>query len=152
MTTDEKLDLIRRYYEGCSAGDIDAMMATFHEEVIHYFLAPNPGSAPVSGAEHLARYWRKVQARIDARWIVDSFLADGDDAVIEWSMFHTPGGAQERIVTRGAEWYRFEDGRIREIRSYHQLGERSSELDGFDYGPRGWSRLGRESSNLHPAE
>ena len=42
------------------------MLETLHPDVVHYFLAPNVGSAPVAGAEHLARYWRKVTAMIHA--------------------------------------------------------------------------------------
>ena len=64
------LATITRYYEGCSAGDVELMLTTLDADVVHWFLAPNPGSAPVRGGEHLARYWRKVQGMIDARWVV----------------------------------------------------------------------------------
>src|SRR4051812_49080640 len=100
MSTDEKLDLIRRYYDGCSAGDVEAMVATLHPDVTHSFLAPNPGSAPVSGAAHLARYWRKVQRLVDGRWVVDAIVASGDEAVIEWTLFWTPAGSDARVATR----------------------------------------------------
>jgi hypothetical protein len=86
------LDLVRRYYDGCSAGDIALVAATLHPEVVHFFLAPNQGSAPVRGAQHLARYWRKVQGMIDARWVVDHICASGGQAVIEWTMFWRPAG------------------------------------------------------------
>ncbi|WP_372462997.1 nuclear transport factor 2 family protein [Pseudonocardia kujensis] len=62
-------ELVRRYYDACSAGDLRGLHATLHAEVVHWFLAPNVGSAPVRGREHLARYWRKVQAMTEARWI-----------------------------------------------------------------------------------
>lgn len=156
MTRDEALEILRRYYDGCSAGDVDVMQSTFHPEVVHYFLAPNVGSAPVAGAEHLARYWRKVTARIHATWIVDTIVAEGDDAVIEWTMFWTPpdedGAARTtgQVATRGAEWFRFEGGLIREIRSYYQQRPETTELDGFPYGDRGYSTLEQRSSDLHP--
>jgi ketosteroid isomerase-like protein len=150
MTTDEKLHLIRRYYDACSAGDIDALVQTVHENVTHYFLAPNPGSTPVSGSSHLARYWRKVQARVDGRWVVDSIIGEGDEAVIEWTLYWSPPGSGERVATRGAEWYRLEDRRIAEIRAYYQQLDISSELEGFDYAGRGYSAVGREASTLHP--
>ena len=44
-------ELIIRYYDGCSAGDLDELRATLHPDVVHYFLAPNPGSAPVAGPD-----------------------------------------------------------------------------------------------------
>ena len=120
MTDDATTRLIRRYYDGCTAGDLEELRATLHPDVVHYFLAPNPGSTPVAGAEHLARYWRKVTRMIDARWVVDHVLARDDEAVIEWTMWWRPRGGPERIATRGAEWFVLRDGLIAEIRSYYQ--------------------------------
>ena len=134
------LDVVRRYYEGCSAGDVDAMGATLDDDVVHYFLAPNVGSAPVRGAEHLARYWRKVAGMIEARWVVDHGLVGNGEAVIEWTMYWRPPGAVDRVATRGAEWFVFAaDGRIAEIRSYYQQRPETTELDGFPYAARGYS-------------
>ena len=142
--------LIRRYYDGCTAGDLDELLATLHPEVVHYFLAPNPGSAPVAGGEHLARYWRKVTRLIDARWVVDHILARDDQAVIEWTMWWRPRGSTERIATRGAEWFVLRDGLIGEIRSYYQQREQATQLDAFPYADRGYSLPGRELSSTHP--
>ncbi|MBA2513711.1 MAG: nuclear transport factor 2 family protein [Solirubrobacterales bacterium] len=151
FTTEAKLELIRRYYHGCSTGDIDAMLATLTPDVVHYFLDPNPGSQPVISAEHLARYWRKVQQLHDGRWAVDAIVGEGDSATIEWTLFWTPPHGAARVATRGAECYRFRDGRICEIRAYYQQRpERSTELQDFPYTARGYSRLGREVSDLHP--
>jgi ketosteroid isomerase-like protein len=143
MTTDAKRELIKRYYDACSTGDVDTLMHTVTDDVVHYFLAPNPGSKPVAGAEHLARYWRKAQSFVDGRWTVDAIVAEGDEAVIEWTLFWTTRGGQ-RVATRGAEWYRFRDGRIAEIRAYYQQLEQTSELDGYDYEGRGYAYVGRE--------
>ena len=134
------LEVVRRYYEGCSTGDVEAMRATLADEVVHYFLAPNVGSAPVRGGEHLARYWRKVTGMIDARWVVDHGLVGDGEAVIEWTMYWRPAGADARVATRGAEWFVFaDDGRIAEIRSYYQQRPETTELDGFPYAERGYS-------------
>ena len=143
MTTDEKRALITRYYDACSTGDVDSLLATLTDDVVHYFLAPNPGSEPVAGAEHLARYWRKAQSLIGGRWTVDAIVAEGDEAVIEWTLFWDTASG-ERVATRGAEWYRFRDGRIAEIRAYYQQLDRTSELEGFDYEGRGYALVGRE--------
>jgi ketosteroid isomerase-like protein len=144
------LEVIRRYYDGCSMGDVEAMCATLSEDVVHFFLAPNVGSAPVRGAEHLARYWRKVAATIEARWVVDHCLAGEREAVIEWTMFWKPTGAAQRVATRGAEWFTFaDDGRIAEIRSYYQQRQETTGLDGFPYAARGYSTPGAERSALH---
>ncbi len=114
-------------------------------------LAPNAGSKPVAGAEHLARYWRKVAANIRATWVVDHIVAgDADEAVIEWTMYWTAPGETPSVATRGAEWFVFRDGRIVEIRSYyHQQPDRSTELDAFPYGERAYSTLDRRISSIH---
>ena len=142
--------LISRYYDGCSAGDVDLMLSTLHPDVVHWFLAPNTGSRPVEGAEHLARYWRKVTGMLQARWVVDSLCATPEQAVIEWTMWWLPEGAVERVGTRGAEWFTGQDGLIGEIRSYYQLRPETTGLDGFPYAERGYSVLGAERSAVHP--
>jgi hypothetical protein len=35
--------LITRYYDGCTAGDVELVRGTLHPDVVHWFLAPNPG-------------------------------------------------------------------------------------------------------------
>jgi ketosteroid isomerase-like protein len=142
-------EMIIRYYDGCSTGDLDELRATLHPEVVHYFLAPNPGSAPVAGAEHLARYWRKVARMIEARWIVEHALTAADEAVIEWTMHWRPTGSEQRVATRGAEWFVFRDGLIAEIRSYYQQRPETTELAGFPYRARHYSRPGAERSAVH---
>ena len=145
------LATVSRYYDGCSTGDVDLMRSTVDDEVVHWFLAPNPAPAPVRGGEHLARYWRKVHRLIGATWIVDHILDGEDEAVIEWTMFWNPGGSGPRVATRGAEWFTFApNGRIREIRSYfRQQEDRDTELEGFPYADRGYSTHGAERSTVH---
>lgn len=132
------LKTITRYYEGCSTGDVELMLTTLDADVVHWFLAPNPGSAPVRGGEHLARYWRKVQRMIDARWVVDHCLAGEGEAVIEWTMFWRSDA--DVVATRGAEWFTFSpEGLITEIRSYYQQRPETTELDAFPYAERRYS-------------
>ena len=147
---DDQTATICRYYDGCTAGDLEILHATLHPDVVHYFLSPNPGSKAVGSREHLARYWRKVSAMIDARWVVERAVTAANETVIEWTMFWRPEPGVDRIATRGAEWFVFEDGLIREIRSYYQQQPFTTELDGFDYGARAYSTAGRECSALHP--
>lgn len=150
MTRDPQTAVICRYYDGCTTGDLAVLDETLHPEVIHYFLAPNPGSKPVGPREHLARYWRKVAMMIDARWVVERAVSMGEETVIEWTMYWRPKAGDERIATRGAEWFVFRDELIFEIRSYYQQKSFPTELDGFDYAARGYSTSARECSDLHP--
>lgn len=133
------LPLITRYYDACSAGDLDELRATLHPDVVHYFLAPNIGSAPVRSAERLARYWRKVSEMLDATWGVDHILETETSAVIEWTMWWQPEDDGGRVATRGSEWFDFADGKIIEIRAYYQQLPSTTELEGFPYAARGYS-------------
>ena len=141
------LALIARYYDACSRGDADGVVATTSVDVVHWFLAPNIGSRPVRGAEHLGRYWRKVHGMIAPVWVVDHGIVEGDEAVIEWSMFWQ--ARTQRVVTRGAEWFVLRDGFIAEIRSYYRQEPEDAELEGFPYASRGYSVHGSEHSDRH---
>ena len=145
------LPLVTRYYDACSNADLEGLMSVLHPEVVHWFLAPNIGSTAVRGNEHLARYWRKVATMLRAVWLVDSMVQQGDSAVIEWTMYWTPTGAEPdtRVATRGAEWFERRDGRILEIRSYYNQQAFTTELDGFPYPERGYSTLAQQRSALH---
>ena len=143
------LTLIATYYDACSRGDAEGVSATMCSAVTHWFLAPNIGSRAVHGAEQLGRYWRKVHELIAPVWVVDHGIVDGDEAVIEWSMFWVPTNKTERVVTRGAEWFVVREDRIAEIRSYYRQEAADSELDGFPYVERGYSTHGSELSVRH---
>jgi len=73
-------------------------------------------------------------------------VALGSEAVIEWSMRWTPVGDDEEELLRGTEWYRFEDGKIAEIRSYHcnhhLAAPENFQLRAFPYAQRGYSNSG----------
>lgn len=131
------VELIKKYYRGCNTGDIELLMSTMTDNITHYFL--QPGTIAVRGAEHLARYWRKVQKNLNARWEVDYAIAKGSDAVIEWTIFWTNPENGSRLTSRGAEFYVIKDGLISEIRAYYnQLLDVNSELVDFDYRQRGY--------------
>jgi len=145
----DALALIARYYDACSRGDAEGVTTTCTADVVHYFLAPNVGCAPVRGGEHLGRYWRKVHGMIAPVWVVDHGIVQGDEAVIEWSMFWLPPGAAARVVTRGSEWFVVRDGRIAEIRSYYRQEPADSELEAFAYAARGYSTHAAVRSARH---
>ena len=141
MSAESALDLIRCYYAACNAADRAAMRATFCDDVVHYFTH----HAPVRGADALAEHWARMQPRIGGHWTLDHGIAQGAEAVIEWTLrWSSPGGAPE--LMRGAEWYRFRGHRIAEIRAYYlnphaPYTRRDFELDGFDYAGRGYPIL-----------
>lgn len=131
------LDAIRRYYEGCSTGDVALMKSTFTPDVTHYFTAHEP----IRGADTLADFWRRFNSGDrQAVWTVDHGLASGEEAVIEWTMVTTYLDGRPRELLRGTEWCRFREGRIAEIRAYYSWtpDQRESKLIGFPYAERGY--------------
>lgn len=140
MSESEHLDTIRKYYDGCNRGDIDQMMSTFTPDVVHYFL----NTSWLRGAAELANYWTKFQNKDRVTvWTVDHGIAEGDEAVIEWTMKSTFRDGRAPRIERGAEWYVFRNGKIAEIRAYyHQFEDHHiSELESFPYAQRGYPML-----------
>lgn len=132
------IETIKTYYRGCNTADTELMVSTFTPDVVHYFV----DHSAVRSAERLAQYWAKVQPRTAANWHMDHCIVDEPEAVIEWSMKWLPPGQTETEILRGAEWYRFDGGKIAEIRSYHNNIHLQSplnrELRDFDYKSRGY--------------
>jgi ketosteroid isomerase-like protein len=131
------ISIVRRYFDGCSSGDLDGLLSTLTPDVVHYFL---PGEfPPIRGAEHLARHWRKFKLLLNPVWAIDKIIAQGDDVVSEWSCIWTPRDTDRRIMMRGSEWYVMRDGRIAEIRAYFLHDDTAdAELTAFSYLERGY--------------
>ncbi len=137
MSSEANLQTAQKYFDGCNAGDLDALMSTLDADVVHYFLPEI--HKPIQGREHLARYWRKFHIVFKPVWRIDHALAKGDEVVVEWSCAYLPRGKADRMIFRGTEWYLFKSGRIAEIRAYYQYEEsRDCELTGFPYKQRGY--------------
>lgn len=131
------IEIVRRYFDGCSSGQLETLLSTLAADVVHYFL-PSV-FAPIVGAEHLARHWRKFKQLLDPVWQIDQIVAHDDQVVSEWSCIWTPKGTQRRVMMRGSEWYVMRDGLISEIRAYLAHDDtRDTELTGFPYRDRGY--------------
>ena len=135
------IDLIKRYYHGCNTHDVELMMSTFTDDVVHYFV----DHSAVRGARELANYWSKVAPKTQANWMLDHALVQEPEAVIEWSMSWVPAEKRESgevELLRGSEWYVFAEDKIAEIRSYHNNyylhSPANAELHDFDYAQRGY--------------
>ena len=132
------IDTILRYYEGCNTADVDLMMRTFTDDVVHYFV----DHGEVRGARGLADYWARVGPLTQANWMLNHTVIQEPEAVIEWSMSWVPKQTGQMELLRGSEWYIFEGSKIKEIRSYHAnfylASTRNAELHDFDYAQRGY--------------
>ena len=133
--------LIRRYFDGCNAADVDAIAACFTPEAVHYF-PPGMYEGPFRGAVRIADKWRAAVQALGSYWTVDRLLIEPMtwQAVMEWTHFKTRTGA----VLRGVEWYELDPGSglIREIRAYYATPQPAEgdrfELGGFDYAGRAY--------------
>src|SRR6478672_1841856 len=126
----ELLDHVKGYYAALSRGNAD--------EVASYFtrLGPHHGRQIAENSELGVKH-------LDARWIFEHGIDNGEEAVIEWTMVWTDPKSGKRRLDRGTEWFRFRDGKICEVRAYHHSNEknRSGDLLGFDHKARGYTTL-----------
>ena len=132
------LEHVQGYYDALSRGDADEVASYFTDDATHYYtrLGPHHGRQIADnaalGVEH-----------IDAKWILEHGIDDGNEAVIEWTMLWTDPKSGERRLDRGTEWFRFRDGKICEVRAYHHSDDknRQGNLIGFDHAGRGYTTL-----------
>ena len=135
------LEHIRSYYEALNTGDADLVASHFTDDAVHYYtrLGPHEGAHAIGDNAR----WGVEQA--DGQWHVESGIEQGDAAAIEWTMTWREPKSGEKRLNRGAELFRFRDGKICEVRAYHH-GDRKNpqgDLLGFDHEGRGHTTLDR---------
>ncbi len=135
----ELMDHVRSYYEALNTGDADRVAAHFTDDAVHYYTRLGPHE----GAEAIGGYAEMGVNVIDGQWHLENGIDDGEQACIEWAMTWRDPKSGERRIDRGAEWFRFRDGRICEVRAYHHGNEKnpSGDLLGFDHAGRGHTVL-----------
>jgi ketosteroid isomerase-like protein len=134
-----RLDHIRSYYEALNTGDPDEVARHFTDDAVHYYTRLGPHR----GAQAIGEHTKLGVDHLDGQWFIENGIEQGDEACIEWTMTWRDPKSGERRLDRGAEWFRFEDGKIAEIRAYHHSGpkNRSGDLLGFDHAGRGYTTL-----------
>jgi ketosteroid isomerase-like protein len=129
---------VRAYYDALSRGDSDQVASYFTDDAVHYYtrLGPHRGREIADNAALGVKH-------LDAEWIYEHGITDGDEAVIEWTMTWTDPKSGDRRLDRGTEWFRFRDGKICEVRAYHHSNgkNRSGDLLGFDHQTRGYTTI-----------
>jgi hypothetical protein len=132
----EPRDRIVAYFSACSEGTAVEIAAHFCADAVIW----DTNIAPFRGAAEIGRQWVRVRERWQgARWGMDSCVAAGDLAAIEWWMTGTDPGTGQRFTFRGSEHYRFVDSLIAEIRQYWTFdpSRLDTGLREYDYGPGG---------------
>ena len=118
METNE--DLLERYVELYNAGDLDACMELYAEDAVQRM-----HDGRFEGSEEIReRLARDLDAFPDAKYVVQSFLADGDTFADEWTFtgtnngpFRLPDGSEvpatgKRVEIKGMELVEVRDGKI----------------------------------------
>ena len=134
----ELIEHVRGYYDALSRGDADEVASYFTDDATHYYtrLGPHHGRQIADNAALGVNH-------LDAQWVLEHGIDDGNEAVIEWTMVWTDPKSGQRRLDRGTEWFRFRDGKICEVRAYHHSNDknRSGDLLGFDHAGRGYTTL-----------
>jgi ketosteroid isomerase-like protein len=135
----EPLAHVRGYYEALNRGDAAEVASFFTDDAVHYYTRLGPHH----GADTIGEHTRMAVDALDASWILEHGIDNGDEAVIEWTMTWTDPKSGQPRLDRGTEWFRFRDGRICEVRAYHHSNEknRSGDLVGFDHAARGYTTI-----------
>ncbi|MGH2980681.1 MAG: nuclear transport factor 2 family protein [Solirubrobacterales bacterium] len=133
------LDRVRSYYEALNSGDADLVASHFTDDAVHYYTRLGPHQ----GAQAIAENARWGVEQIDGQWFIEAGIEQGDEACIEWTMTWRDPKSGEKRINRGAEFFRFRDGRICEVRAYHHggAGNPTGDLLGFDHAGRGHTTL-----------
>jgi ketosteroid isomerase-like protein len=134
----ELMDHVRSYYESLNTGDADAVAEHFTDDAVHYYTR-----RPPHRGREIADHAAFAYEHIEGRWHLENGIDDGEQAVIEWTMTWRDPKSGEPRLDRGAEWFRFRDGKICEVRAYFHSNERnrSGDLMGFDHVGRGYTVL-----------
>jgi hypothetical protein len=120
---------IRAYFAACTHGAAEDIAAHFTPGATIY----DTNHRPVRGSGTIGGFWVQVRERWGgAAWFLDTCVAAGDAAAIEWTM---TGEQPRRFVVRGSEHYRFEgdDHRIAEIRQYWTFDPKRLDTGLVDY-------------------
>ena len=132
------VETIARYFNGANSGDVGLMMSCFAEDIAAYTI----GMPPRFGSRAAAEFFIANQPT-KARWTIDHAVVQEPEAVVEWSVLWTPPGESAEVLSRGIDWFVFEDENIKEIREYcdprmtPQLPS-VHQLEQFPYDSRGY--------------
>jgi ketosteroid isomerase-like protein len=114
MTSEEQL--IKRYFDAFNRHDLEGVVACFHNEAV--LVSPN-GKRVVGIAEVRRSYETEFALFHDAHCDLRVCTGNSGRGVAE-SYFTGTRSRETRIQAIGAEVMEIEDGKIKEIRDYHQ--------------------------------
>jgi ketosteroid isomerase-like protein len=114
MTPEEQL--IQRYFDAFNRHDLEGVMACFHEEPVLI----GSGGKRCAGRDEVRRsYETEFATFLDGRCDLRMCTGNSGRGVAE-SVFHGTRANHGKIEAIGAEVMEIVDGKIKEIRDYHQ--------------------------------
>jgi len=114
MTPEEQL--IQRYFDAFNRHDLEGVMACFHEEPV---LIGSTGKRSAGRDEVRRSYETEFATFLDGRCDLRMCTGNSGRGVAE-SVFHGTRANHGKIEAIGAEVMEIVDGKIKEIRDYHQ--------------------------------
>ena len=125
MTTEQPIELVRRFCAAWGDGDVDALIAFFTDDAVYH----NIPISPVTGKDAIRTTIEGFTAGVDKiEFRVHAIAADGDVVLTERvDVFTTPDKAIELPVMGTFET---RDGKIAAWRDYFDLNQFMSQLNG----------------------
>jgi ketosteroid isomerase-like protein len=114
MTSEEQL--IQRYFDAFNRHDLEGVMACFHDEAV--IIGPT-GKRCAGRAEVRRSYETEFAVFPDGHCDLRMCTGNSGRGVAE-SFFHGTRAQHGRVEAIGAEVMEIVDGKIKEIRDYHQ--------------------------------
>jgi hypothetical protein len=136
------LERVKAYYRDLNTGNTEKVARHFHPSANHYYTRLGPNLS----AQEIGDQTEQGVKHLDASWHLEHAIEQGNEVVIEWTMlWRDPRHDGVERLDRGTEWFRVEDGLIREVRAYHHSDpkNRQGDLVGFDHAGRGYTMLDR---------
>ena len=125
MTTEQPIELVRRFCDAWADGDVDALIAFFTDDAVYH----NIPISPVTGKDAIRTTIEGFTAGVDKiEFRVNAIAVDGDVVLTERvDVFTTPDKSIELPVMGTFET---RDGKIAAWRDYFDLNQFMSQLNG----------------------
>jgi ketosteroid isomerase-like protein len=122
MKGDDALATVQRMFAAFVAEDIDALLATVHEDSHWTYYGANPrlASAEFDGHAAVGKFFRRILERLDvAEFNTEEFIVHGDTVVIFGSEAGTVRSTSEPFRNVWTQKYVVKDGRIVRMVEYN---------------------------------
>lgn len=126
MSAEQNAALVRRYFEECVSGasgpDRDRALAIVDELLTRDFVMffNNETQTEAQHGRDLHKEFLADHARDypDDHWTVETLIANDDSAASQWRIHARHAKTGNSIDVRAADFYRFRDGRLAELRRF----------------------------------